>query len=119
MIEKNGKILVSRRKKGGQLEGKWEFPGGKLEEGETPKQCLERELLEEFGIKTGVNDFVGSSKHEYSHGLIELLAYKVKHLSGEFKLNEHEEIKWILLKEFEKYDFVEADIAIVEKIKEG
>jgi len=52
IIEKNGKILIAQRKKGTQLEYKWELPGGKLENDETPEECLERELREEFGVET-------------------------------------------------------------------
>ena len=61
LIEKDGKILIAKRKKGSHLELKWEFPGGKVEQGETPKECLERELREEFGINTKTGKFIISS----------------------------------------------------------
>ncbi len=81
------------------------------------KECLRRELLEEFGIDTCVKDFIGKSLHSYSYGSIELLAYRVDHLSGEFKLNDHEEIKWITPEELGEYDLAEADKPIVEKLR--
>lgn len=118
VIEKDGKILIAKRKEGGRLASKWEFPGGKLEEGETPKECLRRELREEFGIDTRIKDFICSSEHEYSYGSIELLAYRADHLSGEFRLNDHEEIRWIKPNEFDEYDFAEADLPVVCKLKE-
>ena len=116
VIEKDGKILIAKRKKGGRLEDKWEFPGGKIEEGETPEDCLRRELLEEFGIDTRIKDFVCSNEHSYSYGSIELLAYKVEHISGDFKLIDHEEINWIKPEELGEYDFAEADKPIVKEL---
>ncbi len=118
ILEKKGKILIAKRKKGDYLENKWEFPGGKIEAGEPPEHCLKRELVEEFGIQTRIGEFICSSRYKYSHISIELLAYRVEYLSGEFLLNDHEEIKWILPEEFDNYDFAEADIAIVKRLKE-
>ena len=71
-LEKDGKILIARRKTGDNLAGKWEFPGGKLEPGETPEACLKRELKEEFGVETRIGEFICASKFEYKHLPIEL-----------------------------------------------
>ncbi|MEW6378304.1 MAG: 8-oxo-dGTP diphosphatase MutT [bacterium] len=119
VIEKGGKLLIARRRKGDHLENKWEFPGGKLERGETPEQCLRRELFEEFGIETRIGDFICSSRFVYSHISIELLAYRAEHLSGEFTVHEHEEIRWVWPRELEAYDFADADIPIVKKLVQG
>jgi 8-oxo-dGTP diphosphatase len=116
VLERGGKILIAKRRKGDYLEDKWEFPGGKLEPMETPEECLRRELLEEFGVDTEVGDFICSSSYEYSHISIELLAYKVTYLSGEFLLNSHAEITWIDPAEFPHYDFAEADKPIVSTL---
>ncbi|MEW5803641.1 MAG: 8-oxo-dGTP diphosphatase MutT [bacterium] len=116
VIEKEGKILVAKRRRGDHLENKWEFPGGKLEQGETPEQCLRRELLEEFGIETRIGEFICSSQCVYSHISIELLAYRAEHLSGAITLYEHEEIRWVWPEELEAYDFANADIPIVKKL---
>ena len=62
IIEKDGKILIARRAEGQKLAGKWEFPGGKVEDGESPEECLKRELEEEFGIPTEVGEFITSTK---------------------------------------------------------
>jgi 8-oxo-dGTP diphosphatase len=76
--------------------GKWEFPGGTLEKGETNEQCLKRELQEEFSITVEVGDLVCTSEHSYSPGwTIKLLAYRTKVVSGTFNLNDHEEIRWV------------------------
>lgn len=117
VIEKDGKILIAKRKKGSYLENKWEFPGGKLEPNETPEQCLKRELLEEFNIKTEIGEFIDSSIFEYEHIKIKLLAYRAFYISGDFKLNAHDEIRLIFPSEFDNYDFAEADKPIVKKLK--
>jgi len=114
VMEKDGKILIAQRKRGDALAGKWEFPGGKLEPGETPEICLRRELMEEFGVDTRIGGFICSSKFEYKHLPIELLAYRAEHLSGEFKLNDHDRIEWVVPADLAKYDFCSADIPVVE-----
>ena len=116
IIEKNGKILIAKRRKDDPLKGKWEFPGGKIEPNETPEECLRRELNEELGVDTRIGEFIYSNKHEYSHISIELLAYKVYHISGEFKANDHEELKWVTPSDISLYDFPEADAPIVQKL---
>ena len=113
----DGKILIAQRKKGDALEHKWEFPGGKMEPGETPEQCLARELMEEFGIQTRVKDFFASSIFAYQHIKIELLAYDVEYLSGQFQLHDHQEIRWVPPAELDMYDFSEADIPIASKLQ--
>jgi len=112
VIEKDGKILLAQRRKGDALAGKWEFPGGKIEPGETPEACLKRELLEEFGVETKIGEFVCSSKFEYKHLPIELLVYRAEHLSGEFKLNEHDNMAWVAPGDLAKYDLSSADIPV-------
>jgi len=119
VIEKDGKILIARRKQKDPLGGKWEFPGGKLESGETPEACLKRELREELGIETRVEEFLCSSRFVYRHIAIELLAYRTSYVSGEITLNEHERAEWILPEELKDYDFSEADKPVVRKLTEG
>jgi 8-oxo-dGTP diphosphatase len=116
IIVRNGKILIARRDKDDPLKDKWEFPGGKLEPNETPEACLKRELEEELGVVTEIGEFFCSSKYEYSHIAIELLVYHAHYVSGEFKANDHAEIRWVLPSELDRYDFPEADAPIVEKL---
>jgi len=117
IIKRNGRFLIAKRKKGMHLENKWEFPGGKIESLDTsPEECLKRELKEELGINVRVGNFVAESIFDYGDRTIRLLAYQVEYLSGKFKLNAHEEIKWVNIDEFGKYDFAEADLPLIEKI---
>ena len=116
IIEKEGRFLIAKRKKGQHLEGKWEFPGGKIENNETPEECLKRELREEFDIIVEIGNFVAESCFQYGGRSFRLLGYKTKYISGEFILNAHDEIKWINLNEFSKFDFAEADLPLIDKI---
>ena len=116
VMEKDGKILIAKRKTGKCIGAKWEFPGGKLEEGETYEECLVREIKEELNFDIEVGDFVASSKFSCSGVEIELLAYKAKYLCGDLKLVDHEEVKWVLPEELVKYEFTIPDVPIVEKV---
>ena len=114
VIEKDGKILIAQRRKGSTLGGKWEFPGGKIEPGETAQACLKRELKEEFDIESEIGQFIAASQFRYCLVPIELLAYKAKHISGDFKVNDHEKILWVLPSQLGSYDFTSADKPIVK-----
>jgi 8-oxo-dGTP diphosphatase len=78
IIEKEGKILLARRVKNQELAGKREFPGGKVEDGESHEECLKRELEEEFGIQADVGKFIATNKYHYDHISIELLGFNAK-----------------------------------------
>ena len=118
ILEKDGKILIAKRETGDELfAGLWEFPGGKVEEGETPKECMARELKEELDIEVEVGELITSNKHKYPHGIFELLAYRVKHISGEIVLNDHDEIKWVTFNEMPNFDFPPADIPIINYLQ--
>jgi 8-oxo-dGTP diphosphatase len=119
VIEKGGRILIARRKKGDRMEGMWEFPGGKPEGNESPEECLARELREEFGIETQIGEFLVSSPYEYPHLAIELLAYRATYIAGEFKLNDHDEIRWVLPSELLRYDLAGADVPVAEVLMKG
>ena len=116
IIEREGKVLIAKRKQGQHLAGKWEFPGGKLEAGETPEECLKRELKEEFGIETLVLEFLAESCFDYKEKSIRLLGYRVQYVSGQFILAAHEAIEWVEPSELSKFDIAEADIPIVQTL---
>ena len=121
VIERDGCILIAKRKQGWHEAGKWEFPGGTLEEGETPEQCLKRELQEELSIITDVGKLICTSEYSYTpEWTIRLLVYQTSVISGSFNLNDHEEVRWVRPIDLINYDFPEADKSVVEKlIKDG
>lgn len=119
IISDNGKVLIAKRKPPTKFANLWEFPGGKVEDGETPEQCLKRELMEEFEIIVEVGRHLGTSVHDYDFGTIELMAYATQVVSGEMKLNDHAEVAWVEAEDLNKYEFVPADIPFVEMIGRG
>ena len=118
VIEKNGKILIARRKPGDSQAGKWEFPGGKLETGETPEACLRRELREELGIETEVGAFFCSSRFTYPHMDVELLVYRTSYISGDIVLRDHDRVEWTDPEALREAEFSEADKPVVRKLKQ-
>jgi len=117
IIEREGRILIARRKRDDRFGGLWEFPGGKLEPEESPEQCLKRELFEELGIEAKIGKFIFAAPYFSSFLSIELLVYEVAYVSGEFKLHDHDEVQWVLPEELDKFEFAEPDIPVVNKIK--
>jgi len=118
IIIDGGKVFIARRGPNSSLPGVWEFPGGKVEKGETPEECLKRELLEEFKIEVQVGTFYCESAYHYEHGAINLLCYITHHLSGDFILSVHDEFAWATFEELRGFVFAPADIPVVEKIIE-
>lgn len=110
----NGKVLIARRKQGKKLAGYWEFPGGKLEIGETPQECLIRELNEEMNLTIEISKYVGENIHYYEQGPIRLLAYKGKITGGEIKLTDHDEYAWINLQELKNVKLAPADVPFIQ-----
>ncbi len=115
VIVKDGKVLAARRGPGKHLEGYWEFPGGKLEENETPEGCLERELTEEFSISSRVGAYIGDSVYDYGEKIIHLLGYEVEHIAGDFKLVDHDELRWLEIDQLADMKWAPADIPLVEQ----
>ncbi|MGE5257379.1 MAG: 8-oxo-dGTP diphosphatase MutT [Hyphomicrobiales bacterium] len=113
----NGKVLIARRRPGVSQAGLWEFPGGKVRPGETPEQCLRREIQEELGLEIAVGKFFGESIHAYEDKTIRLLAYRVSAKNGEVSLNDHAEMAWVTVADLGGYRFCPADIPLVDKLQ--
>ena len=117
LVDKNKKILVAKRKQEKSQGGKWEFPGGKVDDGESHQSALERELFEEFAIITKTGEYIGSNIHSYNTTTINLMAYFSEYKSREFKCVEHDEIAWVPQEDLFNIDFTEADIPLIKMIK--
>jgi len=97
---------------------KWEFPGGKIEEGESKKECLTREVKEELGLNIEVLDPLEMVEYHYPEFSISLYPFLCKIKSGELSVSEHAQVKWVALDNLENYDWAEADIPILTELKE-
>ena len=113
-----GQILIDRRKPNGLLGGLWEFPGGKVELGETIPACIQREIQEELGIEIEVGDRLIIIDHTYSHFHVTLNVHHCKHLSGEPQPLQCDEIRWVELADLDSYPFPKANLQIIEALRQ-
>ncbi|MGA1986834.1 MAG: (deoxy)nucleoside triphosphate pyrophosphohydrolase [Candidatus Sulfotelmatobacter sp.] len=120
LIVKDGKLLVCQRTRHQTMPLKWEFPGGKIEEGEQPRDALRRELEEELGILAKVGDEVKRIQHEYPNGgMVELRFFVVRAYEKEIENRIFRDMQWAEPKELPKYDFLEADLTLVRDLAAG
>ena len=113
IVNDKGEVLCAQRGYG-SLIGKWEFPGGKVEKGETDQEALAREIKEELNIDVEVEELIDENYNEYSDKNINLKVYKCKYISGVINDTEHQALKWMKSDEMNDLDWAEADQPIVE-----
>jgi len=114
-----GKVLVMRRAPFMSWPGSWEFPGGKLEPGETAEQCLSRELREELSIEASVGPLVAENSHPYDFGTVHLSVFLVTEWSGEFSLIVHDDMRWVPLNELPGFPgLLPADIPVAKALRD-
>ena len=119
-IVQNGKVLVCQRTKYQPMALKWEFPGGKIEEGEQPRDALRRELEEELGIQAVIGDELVRLRHTYKNGgAVELRFFMVRAFQGEIENRIFKDVRWIGRKDLPQFDFLEADAGLVKDIAAG
>ncbi|MGF1498024.1 MAG: A/G-specific adenine glycosylase [Elainellaceae cyanobacterium] len=112
-----GQILIDRRRQEGLLGGLWEFPGGKVEPGETVPACIQREIREELGIEVEVGDRLTTVDHAYTHFRVTLVVHHCQHISGEPQPIECDEVCWVQPEELEAYAFPKANERIIQAIQ--
>ncbi|MEL6160572.1 MAG: A/G-specific adenine glycosylase [Cyanobacteria bacterium J06623_5] len=117
ITDADGKILIDRRKQEGLLGGLWEFPGGKIEPGESQEDCVKREIQEELGIDIEVGSKLIAIDHAYTHFKVTLNVFNCRHLSGDPQPIECDEVKWVTLAEIDEYPFPKANGQIIEAIR--
>jgi A/G-specific adenine glycosylase len=110
-------ILIDRRRQEGLLGGLWEFPGGKLEPGETVEACIVREIQEELGIEISVGDRLITVDHTYTHFRVTLYVHHCRYIRGEPQPLECDEIRWVTLAEIDQYPFPKANVQIIEALR--
>ena len=120
LIVKDGLILACQRTRHQAMPLKWEFPGGKIEEGEQPRDAMRRELEEELGMVAEVGVEVARIVHEYpGGGSVELRFYEVRSYQGEIENRIFREIRWVTRKQLLELDFLEADRGLVKDLAAG
>lgn len=120
VIIKGNKILITQRKEDSFMSNRWEFPGGKLKEGEMPEEGLRREIFEELGVKIKVGKLLHTNYHTYQIGnskrKIKLMTYLCEILEGEIRCIGCSDFRWVNAEELRNFDFVEADLGVVRKL---
>ncbi|MBC7996889.1 MAG: A/G-specific adenine glycosylase [Leptolyngbya sp.] len=113
----DGRILIDRRRQEGLLGGLWEFPGGKVEPGETIEACIQREIQEELGIEIKVGDRLITIDHAYSHFRVTLNVHHCRHISGEPQPLECDEVRWVTLDDLDQFPFPKANTQIIAALR--
>lgn len=116
VIQQEETYLITRRKPGSDLGGLWEFPGGKKESGETLESCLRREIKEELGVEISEPQLFHSLRHQYPKKVVELYFFSCSIIQGVPQAFDCAEIAWVHKHELFSYEFLPADIPVIQKI---
>ena len=115
---KNGEPIIFATQRGyGDFKDGWEFPGGKIEEGETPQEALQREIMEELNTEIKVRELVDTIEYDYPTFHLSMDCFWAEVVSGELVLKEHEAAKWLKREELDSVEWLPADIALIEEVK--
>lgn len=112
-----GQILIDKRRQSGSMAGLWEFPGGKIEPGETVEACIKREIQEELGIEIEVGDRLMVVEHIYSQFGVTLTVHHCHNAIGEPQPIECDEVRWVNLDELDRYTFPQANLQIINALR--
>ena len=120
VLQKGGEILIGQRRRDDRHPYKWEFPGGKVEPGETPRAALRRELKEELGIEAEIGPELVRYEHQYPRrSLILLIFHRVMHWSGEIENLVFEQVVWECPENLARYDFLDGDFDFIRRLGRG
>jgi len=117
VLNRNGKVLIAKRPHNGLLGGLWEFPGGKVEAGETREQALEREIMEELGSRIHVNELLGVYRHAYTHYRVTLYAFRSTIIDAEPQPIQASGIRWVKVSELDQYPMGKIDRMISQDLQ--
>ena len=117
IIKKDNKIFATQRGSG-EFQGGWEFPGGKIEPGETPQKALIREIIEELDTTIQVNELVDIVEYDYPKFHLSMHCFLCELVSGDLTLKEHQDAKWLDKDELNSIAWLPADLGLIEKLRE-
>ena len=119
-INQNNEPFIFATQRGyGEFKGGWEFPGGKIEEGEAPQEALKREIMEELDTEISVGELIDTIEYDYPTFHLSMDCFWSEIISGDLVLNEHEDARWLKKDELSKVDWLPADITLVDKIRKS
>lgn len=110
-------IIFATQRGYGEFKGGWEFPGGKIEVGETPQEALKREIKEELDTEISVGEFIDTIEYDYPTFHLSMDCFWCQIISGDLVLKEHEAAKWLTKEKLDSVDWLPADITLIEKIR--
>ena len=117
--ENNEPIIFATQRGYGEFKGGWEFPGGKIETGETPKEALKREIMEELDTEISVGELIDTIEYDYPEFHLSMDCFWCEMVSGDLVLKDHEAAKWLEKEMLYSVDWLPADVLLIEKIKAG
>ncbi len=117
IIVEEGQVLITQRSARMPHPLKWEFPGGKVKAGESPVECIKREISEELGIEVDIKQLLPSVKHAYHTHTVKLIPFICSVVEGRISLSEHHSFRWIPMESLEAVDWLEADVKVVRSFK--
>ena len=117
-VNENDETIIFATQRGyGELKGGWEFPGGKMEEGETPQEALKREIMEELETEVTIGELIDTIEYDYPTFHLSMDCFWAEIVSGDLVLSVHEDAKWLTKEELDSVEWLPADITLIDKIK--
>ena len=118
MLRENGETIIFATQRGyGDFKGGWEFPGGKIESGETPQEALKREIIEELDTEVSVGELMDTVEYDYPQFHLSMDCFWCQIVRGNLVLKEHEAARWLTKDELNNVEWLPADITLIEKIR--
>ena len=118
-VNGDGRQMIFATQRGyGEFKGGWEFPGGKIEDGETPEEALKREIIEELETEIKVGDLIDTIEYDYPAFHLSMDCFWAEIVSGDLILKEHEAARWLTMENLNSVEWLPADVTLIDKIKQ-